>query len=136
VILADTSVWTRRRNPHIAPWFAAAVADGQVAMTDMVALEILHAARNPDEYANVERSLHAMPWLAMTERVCRRALEVSGLLAARGHAHHRSVKHPDLFIAATAEVHGVELVHCDKDYDAIRHLTRQPTRWAAPKESL
>jgi predicted nucleic acid-binding protein len=134
--LADTSVWTRRRHPSIAPWFDVSVAEGDVAMCEMVALEILHAARTAAEYTQLERALRALPWMAIDARVTARALEISGLLAERGNAHHRSVKHADLFIAATAEVHGVELVHYDRDYDAIRQVTGQPARWVAPRDSL
>jgi predicted nucleic acid-binding protein len=136
VLLADTSVWTRRNHAGLQPWFSRAVILGEVAMCEMVAMELLHGAREPRGYAEREDELRALPWLPMTDRVCARALEVFGLLAAKGHAHHRSVTAPDLFIAATAEVHGVELIHYDKDFDAIQAVTGQPARWAAARGSI
>jgi hypothetical protein len=35
---------------------------------------------------------------------------------------------PDLIIAATAELHGAEVVHVDSDYDLIAQVTDQPIR--------
>jgi predicted nucleic acid-binding protein len=109
--------------------------NGDIAMCEVVAIEILHAARDAREYAEMEEELRSIPWLGMTERVCARAMAVYGLLAAKGHAHHRSVTLPDLFIAATAEVHGVELVHYDQDFDAIQSVTGQPARWVVARGS-
>jgi predicted nucleic acid-binding protein len=48
----------------------------------------------------------------------------------------RSVKHPDVLIAAAAERAGFTLVHYDADYDTIAEITGQPVRWVAPRGSL
>jgi len=56
-----------------------------------------------------------------------RALEVQRLLAAHGgNGHRRPI--PDLIIAATAELHGAEVLHVDSDYDMIARVTDQPMR--------
>jgi predicted nucleic acid-binding protein len=136
VVLADTSVWTRRHHAAIDPWFSRAFLSGDVGMCEMVALEVLHGARVSDEYGRMELALRTLTWLPMTERVCARAFEVSGLLAAQKNGHHRSVTLPDLFIAATAEVHGVGLVHYDQDFDAIQAVTGQPARWVVARGSI
>lgn len=47
-----------------------------------------------------------------------------------------SVKHPDLLIAAAAEVAGVQFLHYDEDYDRIASITGQPVDWLAPRGSL
>jgi hypothetical protein len=65
-----------------------------------------------------------------------RALWVYEQLSARGGAFHRSVKHPDLLIAAAAEAADVGVLHYDEDYDRIAAITGQPTRWLAPKGTL
>jgi hypothetical protein len=54
----------------------------------------------------------------------------------RGGTHQRSVKHPDLPIAAAAEAADVAVLHYDEDYDRIAEITGQPTRWLAPAGSL
>ena len=43
-----------------------------------------------------------------------------------GHGHRRPI--PDLIIAATAELHGAEVLHVDSDYDLIAEVTGQPMR--------
>jgi predicted nucleic acid-binding protein len=45
---------------------------------------------------------------------------------AGGNGHRRPI--PDLIIAATAEVHGAEVLHVDSDYDMIARVTDQPMR--------
>ena len=49
--LADTSVWAHKSHPALSDWFASAVEAGEIAGCDMVALELLHSARNPPEFA-------------------------------------------------------------------------------------
>lgn len=54
-----------------------------------------------------------------------RALEVQRLLAAQaGNGRRRPI--PDLIIAATAELHGAEMLHVDSDYDMIAQVTGYP----------
>jgi predicted nucleic acid-binding protein len=50
--------------------------------------------------------------------------------------HQRSVKHPNLLIAAAAEAADLTVLHYDEDYDRIAEITDQPTRWLAPAGSL
>lgn len=57
-------------------------------------------------------------------------------LARRGGLHHRSVKIPDLIVAATAEAAGATAWHYDEDYERIAAITDQPVAWIAPRGSL
>ncbi len=134
--LADTSVWARKAHPDVRDWFVASIEAGDVAACDMVALELLHSARNPAEFAALELGLAALPWADMDASVWRRAREVYRLLGARPGMVQRSVKHADVLIAAAAELAGMTLLHYDADYDTIAAVTGQPTRWAAPRGSL
>jgi predicted nucleic acid-binding protein len=65
-----------------------------------------------------------------------RALWVYEQLATQGGAHQRSVKHPDLLIAAAAEAAGLTVLHYDEDFDRIAEITGQPTRWLAARGTL
>ena len=56
-----------------------------------------------------------------------RAVLVLMLLADRG--QHRAPSVPDLIIAATAELAGLTVLHCDKDFDLIASVTGQPAEW-------
>jgi predicted nucleic acid-binding protein len=42
----------------------------------------------------------------------------------------------DLLIAAVAARHAMTVIHYNSDYEIIASVTRQPTRWAAPRGSL
>lgn len=134
--LADTSVWAHKRHPSIDGWFGAAIESGEICGCDMVALELLHSARNPDEFAFIEMGLVAMPWIEPDAADWHRARAVYRALGNRPGQVQRSVKHADLLIAAAAERAGVMLVHYDSDYDTIASVTSQPTRWVAPRGSL
>jgi predicted nucleic acid-binding protein len=136
VELADSSVWARKRHPAVREWFEAAVIAGDIAVCDMVALELLHSASRPDVFAPTEEALKAMPWLRMGGAEWARAREVYRLLSDRGQAAHRAVKHADLLIAAAAEVAGIGLVHYDNDYDLIAEVTGQTARWVRPRGTI
>lgn len=134
--LVDTSVWARRFQPSVEPWFVPAVEAGDVAMCDAVALEILHSTRNRLEFERVEQALLDMPWIAIEAADWTRARWVYRELASVAGGHQRSVQHTDLLVAAAAERAQVTLVHYDSDYDRIAEITGQATRWVAPRGSL
>ena len=134
--LADTSVWALKARPEIHDWFGAALESGEIASCDMIALELLHSARNPQEFGLIEMGLAALPWIGSHASDWNRAREVYRQLGSRPGQVQRSVKHADLLIAAAAERAGLTLVHYDSDYDVIASATNQPTRWVAPRGSL
>jgi predicted nucleic acid-binding protein len=102
----------------------------------MVRLELLYSARNATEFTSLREDLDALPNcpIGVVER--KRALEVYEALARQGGLHHRSVRHPDLLVAAAAEAAGLSVVHYDEDYDRIASVTGQDVRWLAPRGSL
>ena len=137
--LADTSawIWSRRRAyPQLRDAFDTALVDGELATCDMVRLELLHSARNADEFAEIRVELAALPDCPIGKDQWNRALCVYEELSGHGGAHQRSVNHPDLLIAAAAEAAAVTLPHYDEDYDRIAEITGQPMRWLAPMGSL
>ena len=74
----------------------------------------------------------------MPAKCSRRSLVVAVRLS-RGVPSQRSVKHPELLIAAAAEAAeaaDVTVLHYDEDYDRIAAITGQPTRWLAPMGTL
>jgi predicted nucleic acid-binding protein len=42
----------------------------------------------------------------------------------------------DLLVAATAESHGLALLHYDRDFDRVGDVTGQATQWLAEPGSL
>jgi predicted nucleic acid-binding protein len=65
-----------------------------------------------------------MPVAPTSAHVDRRALEVQGRLAQRG--HHRAAIVPDLLIAAIAEYADLTVLHVDKDFELIAGVADQP----------
>jgi predicted nucleic acid-binding protein len=139
VELADTSawIWSRRPDhPDVRHAFDELLHKDLVATCDMVRLELLYSVRNGQEFDELRDDLGVLPDCPIGPREWRRAIDVYGLLAASGGAHQRSIKHPDLLIAAAAESAGIALVHHDEDYERIAAVTGQPHRWLAPTGSL
>ncbi len=69
-------------------------------------------------------------WVPVHDRAYARAWEVQGELTAKG--QHRSAGPVDLVVAATAELHGLTLLHHDRDFGVIARVTGQPMRWYGP----
>jgi hypothetical protein len=135
--LLDTSAlivsW---RRPELLEWLRRALTDGEVAICDPVALEYLRGARNASEFTIYEQTLRSLPWLSVLPADWDRAVEVSRAMSFVAGGYQRSVGIPDLLIAATAERHGVAVVHYDADYDRIAGVTGQATRWIVPAGSV
>ena len=108
-----------------ADW-AARIERGLVRITTVTRLEIGYSARSgPDLRAGLRQPpVSAMPVEYLTPAIEDRAVEVLALLADRG--QHRAPSIPDLIIAATAELTGLTVLHCDQDFDLIAVVTGQP----------
>jgi predicted nucleic acid-binding protein len=134
--LADTSAWHRSAHSEVAAAWQRRLAEDTLATCSPVRLEILHSARSADDYDRLASELVALHQVPCGPRELERALQLQRMLAHRGGFHHRSVKIPDLIIAATAESAGAVLWHYDEDYDRIAELTGQSVEWIAPRGSL
>lgn len=134
--LADTSAWHRSTKAEIADAWGQRLRADILATCAQVRLEILYSARDPDDYEQLSAELLALHQLSCGAEQFDRALEIQGKLAAEGGLRHRSVKIPDLVIAACAESAGATVWHYDGDFDRIARITGQPTEWIAPRGSL
>lgn len=124
--LIDKSALTRLgASPDAAEW-AARIERGLVRITSITLLEVGYSARSADDLCSGLRRppLSHMPVEYLTPAIEDRAVEVLTLLAERG--QHRAPSIPDLLIAATAELAGLSVLHFDKDFDLIAHITSQP----------
>jgi predicted nucleic acid-binding protein len=134
--LVDTSALVLGiRDPRVRIWLTDALAKDELVLCDMVALEYLMGARTADDYARLELALGGFRRVETVPADWRRAREVHRRLAGQGAGHQRSVRIPDLLIAAVGERSGVPVAHYDEDYDRIRAVTGQPTRWVLPRGS-
>lgn len=134
--LIDTSVWHRRGNPAIIDRLADLFAADEIAITELIRLEVLFSARSAQEYDAVSRELDGLQPVPCGNSELRRALEVQRLLAHKAGLHHRSVKIPNLLVAATAELAGLTVLHYDEDYERVGAITGQSTEWVAERGSI
>ena len=129
--LVDTSAFSRlvRDEATAAPW-RRDLSAGHLAICAVTELEILFTARSKvdrDAYLHLMRA--TFDWVVMPERIFDRALEVQAALTDQG--PHRSAGPVDLLVAVTAELHGLILLHYDRDFLQIARVTGQPVRWVA-----
>jgi predicted nucleic acid-binding protein len=116
--------------------FDERLIEGDIATCDMVRLELLYSTQNQAQFDALRLELQALPDCPLGEQQWHRALDVYERLAHQAARHHRSVRHPDLLIAAAAEAAGAALLHYDEDYDRIAAITGQQTHWIAPRGTL
>ena len=136
--LADTSAWyAMLRDGEARADFEERLVGGEIAICDMVKLELLRGARNHEDFARRRRELDDLVQCAIGPREWERALDVyEGVCkAGPGNDAHRRVHAADLLIAAAAESAGLTLVHYDQHFDVIAGVTDQPTRWLVPRGS-
>ena len=134
--LADTSAWHRAALPEVAAAWEQRLATHSLATCALLRLEILYSARSAKDYQLLAAELTALHQLPCGAEELARALEVQQALSRRGGLRHRSVKIPDLVIAASAELAGAVLWHYDEDYDRVAEVTGQPSEWIAPRGPL
>ena len=127
--LIDKSALVRlSASPDAAEW-ARRIERGLVRITTVTRLEVGYSARTGvDLRAGLrEPPVSAMPVEYLTPAIEDRAVEVLTVLADRG--QHRAPSVPDLIIAATGELAGLTVLHCDKDFDLIAGVTGQAAEW-------
>jgi len=127
--LIDKSAWARLVHDEVALVWATPVATGRIAVTGVGMLEILVSATSGADFIEARFELSMMPRVAVTEQIIDRALDVQGLMAARG--THRAPSPADLVLAACAEANGLAVLHYDKGFDLIAEVTGQPMDWVA-----
>jgi predicted nucleic acid-binding protein len=127
--LIDKSALVRLGASTDAAGWADRIERGLVRITTVTRLEVGYSARSGrDLRAGLRQPpVSAMPVEYLTPAIEDRAVEVLTLLAACG--QHRAPSVPDLIIAATAELAGLVVLHCDKDFDLIAGITGQPAEW-------
>ncbi|HEV7965173.1 MAG TPA: PIN domain nuclease [Actinoplanes sp.] len=131
--LVDTSALVRllRQAAVQADW-APQITAGLVATCAITELELLYTARSKADREELSALIReTLSWVVMPDRVFERALDVQSALTDRG--SHRSASPADLLLAATAEEHGLIVLHYDADLAEVAEVTGQPVRWPADR---
>jgi len=113
-LVVDTSAWVRQRDPGVRPRWEATLRAGLIASCPVVALELLAATRNEDEFAALSSALDALPQAPVTTAACNAALAASRDL--RG---SRRLPASDYLIAAAAAERGFGVLHEDRHFDTL-----------------
>jgi len=133
--LADTSALARLHRPAVSAVLAPLIESGAVATCGVIEFELGWATRSSAEFDQVRTDRDAgYEWLATHDQDWRRALEVQASLWRGGCM--RAVGLPDLLVAAVAERERVTVLHYDRDYDLIAHVTGQPMQWVVPRGTV
>ncbi|MFD7662270.1 PIN domain nuclease [Streptomyces sp. NPDC059788] len=117
-------------HPFLCAALEPLIIRGLIGTTGVTDLEMLYSARNGAEHDMLQDRRQAFEWFATNDDIIVRAIEVQNALAHRN--EHRAVSVPDLLIAATAERHGLTVLHYDGDFDLIAEVTGQAAEWVVP----
>jgi predicted nucleic acid-binding protein len=138
-LLLDNSAWVRLGDASLperrAEEIAVALEDGRVAVCLPFLLEAGYSARNAADHDELIEELLALPLISIDERIERRAIDAQRQLA---HAGHHRLPPVDLILAATADRHGLGVLHYDGDFDVLRSKTDLDfeSAWLAPRGEL
>ncbi|MER7457112.1 PIN domain nuclease [Micromonospora sp. NPDC126480] len=134
--LVDTSALVRLlRSAELRSRWESPLTAGLLAVCPLTELEFMYTARSLADRQQLQQQLRMVfGWVLMPERVYERAAEIQQDLTERG--AHRCAGAVDLLVAATAEYHGLSLLHYDRDFDQIARVTGQPAAWVARPGSV
>jgi predicted nucleic acid-binding protein len=130
--LIDTSALARfmRSDAEQYGWDQAAAA-GLIAVCPVTELEFFYSARSAADRAQGLEDIRLLfGWVPVDDRAYDRAWQVQEVLTRSG--QHRSAGPVDLVVAATAELQGLTLLHCDRVFECIAAVTGQALQWYGP----
>lgn len=136
IYIADTSAWANAAHPAVKDEWTAALRNRQIATCPIVKLELLYSARDGDDYDRLDSMLAALRDIPVSRAVTHTALAAFRDLAHVQPLHHRSIKFPDLLIAAAAQDAAIGVLHYDHHYDRLADVLDLESRWIAPAGSL
>lgn len=124
MIVADSSVWIAFFNgaaTRAADQLEEMLHDGQVALGDIILLEVLQGFRSDVEYRRARALLSPLPCFDMAGReIAMAAVQNYCLLRTQGFTPRGTI---DVLIATFCIENGHTLLHVDRDFDAMeKHL--------------
>jgi len=130
-LVFDSSAWNRQHaSTVLARWLATEEAD-LLVVCPVVALELLAAARDEEKFAQLDRTLRALPAAPVTRRAGDAALRASREL--RG---ERRLPAADYLIAAAGAERGAGVLHYDRHFDILCPVLGIESVWVAEPGSI
>lgn len=134
--IADTSAWARARQPRIRRAWETAIRSRQIATCPIVNLELLFAAPDAEAFDSIAAGLRQLRDIPITRSVTNAALAAMRVLAQQKPPLHRSIRLPDLLIAAAAQDVALGVLHYDAHFDRLATVLDFESRWVVPRGSL
>jgi predicted nucleic acid-binding protein len=133
--LLDKSALSRSHQPAVLAALAPRLRATRLFTCAIIDLEVLYSARNAAEYSSVAHERRrTYEWVEMDAETWARAARIQSDLAVR--AHLRAAGIADLLIAATAEQHGLTVLHYDRDFETLGRLCGVREEAVVPLGSL
>lgn len=116
-ILADTSVWIEFFKPQsaVGKKLEALIIKNSVCVCGTVLFELVQGVRSEDEKARILDALSDMEYIEMTKRLWQKAGTLSASLKKKG----LNLPLSDIFIAAIAIEHNLQIFTLDKHFEQI-----------------
>ena len=131
LLVFDTSAWNRQRDLAVlARWRVTARAN-RLAACPVVALELLAAARDEEKFADLDRTLTALPAAPVT-----RSAGAAAIGASRDLRGERRIPAADYLIAAAAAERGAGVLHYDRHFDILCRVLGIESVWIAKPGSI
>jgi predicted nucleic acid-binding protein len=134
--IADKSAWSRASHRRVRKSWSRAFLDGQITTCPIVDLELLYSTRNGDDFDRLASDLAQLRSVPVTRSVTNAAQQALRTLAHDAPLRHRSVKLPDLLIAACAADASIGVLHYDEDFDRLANVLAFESRWIALRGSI
>ncbi len=134
-LLCDKSVLGHLHREPVLDAFVGLVEEQRVGICSPTLLEQQITAEDAASLDRMDEVLISrLERVPVSDAAGKRAERVQRQLVASG--HHRGISVPDLLVAATAEEHGLTVLHFDRDFETIAAITRQATRWLLEPDQL
>jgi predicted nucleic acid-binding protein len=130
-LVFDTSAWSRQRDPAVlARWLLTEESD-LLTVCPVVALELLASAPDEQAFADLDRTLAALPAAPVT-----RSVGAAALSASRELRGERRIPAADYLIAAAAAGRGAGVLHYDRHFDPLCRVLGVESVWIAPPGAI
>ena len=137
MLLVDSSVWIdwlRGVDTDAVRFIQEREAQEELALTQMIYLEVLQGVSSDRQFAATRRVLGAQAMLQPLDAL--ETFEAAAQLYRRARQQGFTIrKSTDCLIAATALEHGAMLVHNDRDFLALAQLTPHLALYPGPSAS-
>lgn len=133
--LLDKSALSRSHRPPVVAALAARLRSARLFTCAIIDLEVLYSARDSAEYTALALERRQVyEWVEMDAETWVRSARLQSELAV--HAHLRAAGVADLLVAATAEQHGLTVLHYDRDFETLGRLCGISEEAVVPLGSL